>query len=153
MRKSWRYFIKALYRECSEIMGKNRNSYSKTDIEATFMRMKEDHMLNGQLKPAYNVQIAVENYYIVHTYISNDRTDYDTLIPVLKKHKNAFGFYPDDVTSDSGYCSEKNLLFLRQNGINPYIKLQTHDKMKTRAHKNDIGKHYNMRYAADEDCY
>ena len=44
------------YKECFEIMGKDRNSYSKTDLEATFMRMKEDHMLNGQLKPAYNVQ-------------------------------------------------------------------------------------------------
>lgn len=48
------------YKGCFEIMGKGRNSYSKTDLEATFMRMKEDHMLNGQLKPAYNVQIAVE---------------------------------------------------------------------------------------------
>ena len=56
------------YKECFEIMGKDRNSYSKTDLEATFMRMKEDHMLNGQLKPAYNVQIAVENYFIVHGY-------------------------------------------------------------------------------------
>lgn len=48
------------YKECFESMGKDRNSYSKTDVEATFMRMKEDHMRNGQLKPAYNVQIAVE---------------------------------------------------------------------------------------------
>ena len=72
------------YKECFEIMGKDRNSYSKTETwEATFMRMKEDHMLNGQLKPAYNVQIAVENYFIVHGYV-NDRTDYNTLIPVLK---------------------------------------------------------------------
>ena len=47
------------YKECFEIMGKDRNSYSKTDLEATFMRRKEDHMLNGQLKAAYNVQIAV----------------------------------------------------------------------------------------------
>jgi len=109
------------YKECFEIMGKDRNSYSKTHIEATFMRMKEDHMLNGQLKPAYNVQIAVENYFIVHTYVSNDRTDYDTLIPVLKKHKKAFGFYPDDVTADSGYCSEKNFLYLKEKHINPYI--------------------------------
>ena len=61
------------YKECFEIMGKDRNSYSKTDLEATFMRMKEDHMRNGQLKPAYNVQIAVENYFIIHSYISNDR--------------------------------------------------------------------------------
>ena len=53
-------------------MGKGRNSYSKTDLEATFMRMKEDHMLNGQLKPTYNVQIAVENYFIVHCYVSNE---------------------------------------------------------------------------------
>ena len=79
------------YKECFEIMGKERNSYSKTDLEATFMRMKEDHMLNGQLKPAYNVQIAVENYFIVHGYVSNDRTDYNTLIPVLEKHRYAFG--------------------------------------------------------------
>lgn len=60
------------YKECFEIMGKDRNSYSKTDLEATFMWMKEDHMLNGQLKPAYNVQITVENYFIVHGYVSND---------------------------------------------------------------------------------
>lgn len=78
------------YKECFEIMGKNRNSYSKTDIEATFMRMKEDHMLNGQLKPAYNVRIAVENYFIIHGYVSNDRTDYNTLVPVLEKHRRAF---------------------------------------------------------------
>ena len=46
------------YKECFEIMGKDRNSYSKTDLEATFMRMKENHMLNGQLKPAYNVPVS-----------------------------------------------------------------------------------------------
>ena len=98
------------YKECFEIMGKDRNSYSKTDLEATFMRMKEDHMLNGQLKPAYNVQIAVENYFIIQSYVSNDRTNYDTLIPVLEKHRKAFGEILEEVTADSGYCSEKNLL-------------------------------------------
>lgn len=56
-------------------MGCDRNSYSKTDIAATFMRMKDDHMMNGQPKPAYNVQIVVENYFIIHSYISNDRTE------------------------------------------------------------------------------
>ena len=94
------------YKECFEIMGKDRNSYSKTDLEATFMRMKEDHMLNGQLKPAYNVQIAVENYFIIHGYVSNDRTDYNTLIPVVDKHIKAFGEVLEEVTADSGYCSE-----------------------------------------------
>jgi len=101
-------------------------------------------MKNGQLKPAYNVQIAVENYFIIHTHISNDRTDYNTLIPVLEKHKAAFGRQLEEVTADSGYSSEQNLIYLKEEGIESYIKLQTHEKMKTRAYKNDIGKHYNM---------
>ena len=143
------------YKECFEIMGKDRNSYSKTDLEATFMRMKEDHMLNGQLKPAYNVQIAVENYFIIHTYVSNDRTDYNTLIPVIRKHHIAFGEKLKEVTADSGYCSEKNLLFLKENHIESYIKLQDHEKRKTRAYKEDIGKFYNMtsRIFEDEHYY
>lgn len=67
------------------------------------MRMKDDHMINVQLKPAYNVQIAVKNYFIIHTYISSNRTDYNTLVPVLEKHKAAFCQYPDETTADSGY--------------------------------------------------
>jgi len=139
------------YKECFEIMGKDRNSYSKTDLEATFMRMKEDHMLNGQLKPAYNVQIAVENYFIVHGYVSNDRTDYNTLIPVLEKHQKAFGSILEEVTADSGYCSEKNLLYLKEKGIESYIKLQDHEKRKTRAYAEDISKYYNMKVEVFED--
>ncbi len=139
------------YKECFEIMGTDRNSYSKTDLEATFMRMKEDHMLNGQLKPAYNVQIAVENYFIIHGYVSNDRTDYNTLIPVLNKHREAFGETLKEVTADSGYCSERNLLYLKEHKIDSYIKLQDHEKRKTRAYKEDIGKHYNMTYQIFED--
>ena len=139
------------YKECFKIMGKDRNSYSKTDLEATFMRMKEDHMLNGQLKPAYNVQIAVENYFIVHGYVSNDRTDYNTLIPVLEKHKKVFGEVLEEVTADSGYCSEKNLLYLKENKIDSYIKLQDHEKRKTRAYSKDIGKYYNMKTTVFED--
>ena len=139
------------YKECFEIMGKDRNSYSKTDLEATFMRMKEDHMLNGQLTPAYNVQIAVENYFIVHGYVSNDRTDYNTLIPVLEKHQKAFGSVLEEVTADSGYCSEKNLLYLKEKGIESYIKLQDHEKRKTRAYAEDISKYYNMKVEVFED--
>ena len=139
------------YKKCFEIMGKDRNSYSKTDLEATFMRMKEDHMLNGQLKPAYNVQIAVENYFIVHGYVSSDRTDYNTLIPVLEKHQKAFGSVLEEVTADSGYCSEKNLLYLKEKGIESYIKLQDHEKRKTRAYAEDISKYYNMKVEVFED--
>ncbi len=139
------------YKDHFEIMGNDRNNYSKTDIEATFMRMKDDHMRNGQLKPGYNVQIAVENYFIIHSYVSSDRTDYNTLIPVLKKHKAHLGFYPGELTADSGYSSEKNLTFLEEKKIKSFIKLQLHEKMKTRAYKNDIGKHYNMELVEDGD--
>ena len=139
------------YKECFEIMGRDRNSYSKTDLEATFMRMKEDHMLNGQLKAAYNIQIGVENYFIVQAYVSNDRTDYNTLIPVLEKHKNAFGEILEEVTADSGYCSEKNLLYLKDHKITSYIKLQDHEKRKTRTYTEEIGKYYNMKTQIFED--
>ena len=139
------------YKDCFEIMGSDRNSYSKTDLEATFMRMKEDHMLNGQLKPAYNVQIAVENYFIIHGYVSNDRTDYNTLIPVVQKHISVFKETLKEVTADSGYCSEKNLLFLKKHNIASFIKLQDHEQRKTRAYKENIGKHYNMTSRVFED--
>lgn len=137
------------YKESFEIMGQSRNSYSKTDIEATFMRMKDDHMMNGQLKPAYNLQVTVENYFIIHTHISDDRTDYNTLIPVLNKHNEHLDNYPKEVTADSGYCSEKNLMFLKRHDIDSYIKLQTYEKMKTRAYKTDISKYYNMTKVED----
>ena len=114
-------------------------------------RMKEDHMRNGQLKAAYNVQVAVENYFIIHGYVSNDRTDYNTLIPVLEKHRGAFGEVLEEVTADSGYCSEKNLLYLKENNIASYIKLQDHEQRKTRAYKEEIGKYYNMKYEVFED--
>ena len=137
------------YKESFEIMGHGRNSYSKTDLQATFMRMKDDHMMNGQLKPAYNLQVAVENYFVIHTYVSDDRTDYNTLVPVLKKHKKNLGQYPNEAIADSGYSSEKNLMFLQKHHVDSYIKLQAHEKMKTRAYKTDIGKYYNMKELED----
>ena len=73
------------------------------------------------------------------------------LIPVLEKHKKSFGFYPESTTADSGYCSEKNLLFLKEHDVTAYIKLQTHEKRKTRAYGEDIGKYYNMKRETFED--
>lgn len=133
------------YKDNYLLMGKNRNSYSKTDIDATFMRMKDDHMLNGQLKPAYNLQYSIENYFIIDVYVSNDRTDYNTLIPVLKKHDLMTKISLTSVTADSGYCSEVNLAYCKDNKIKPFIKLQTHETQKTRKYKNNIGKHFNMK--------
>ena len=65
-----------------EIFG-NRNSYSKTDTDATFMRMKDDHMKNGQLKAGYNVQLATEGQYALADDIFPNPTDTRTFIPFL----------------------------------------------------------------------
>ena len=70
---------------------KGRNSYSKTDKDATFMHMKEDYMRNGQLKPGYNIQAAVESEYIVGIDVSAERSDMRTLIPFLNKLNRNYG--------------------------------------------------------------
>ncbi|MEA3423387.1 MAG: transposase [Bacillota bacterium] len=132
------------YKNYFETMGTDRNSFSKTDIEATFMRMKEDHMRNGQLKAAYNLQFAVENYFIVHVHVSNDRTDYNTLIPIVEKHKVHFKGMLEEFIADSGYASEKNFVYLKENQIESFIKLQEHEKKKTRKYHENISKYYNM---------
>ena len=88
-----------------------RNSYSKTDYDATFMRIKEDPMLNGQLKPAYNVQMATSGQYILNYDIFQRPTDTKTLIPFLNKMKDeqTLGSY---IVADMGYGSEANYRFL-----------------------------------------
>lgn len=130
-----------------------RNSYSKTDPDATFMHMKDDHMRNGQLKPAYNVQIAVESEYVTGVGIFDDRNDIATLIPMLNNMKEKLGHKYLNVIADSGYESEENYLYLEANEQIPYIKPQTYEKWKKRNFKNDISKRENMRYEAESDFY
>ena len=102
-----------------------RNSYSKTDPDATFMRMKEDAMLNGQLKPAYNLQHGVDSEYITWLDISPRPTDTRTLIPFLKDMELYLPFKYQEIVADAGYESEENYLFLEENGQLAYIKPQT----------------------------
>lgn len=130
-----------------------RNSYSKTDPDATFMHMKDDHMRNGQLKPAYNVQIAVESEYVTGIGIFSDRNDIATLIPMISNMQEKTGQKYQNVIADSGYESEENYLFLESNNQAPYIKPQTYEKWKKRSFKNDISKRENMKYDAKSDLY
>ena len=90
-----------LYEQQLEIMGEGRNSYSKTDTDATFMRMKEDHMKNGQLKPGYNVQIAVNSEYIIGIEAFSNRTDVGTFIPFMRKLEREHRKRYEEVTADS----------------------------------------------------
>ncbi|MEI8033728.1 MAG: IS1182 family transposase [Chlorobiaceae bacterium] len=111
----------AEYAEKEHILGE-RNSFSKTDPDATFMRMKEDPMRNGQLKAGYNVQISTNNQFILHFSLHQKPTDTTTLIPHLESFKSQYGQMPDCVTADAGYGSEENYTYLEQSEITGYVK-------------------------------
>ena len=130
-----------------------RNSYSKTDIDSTFMHMKEDHMMNGQLKPGYNLQIGVEAEYITGAGVFSDRNDLHTLKPMLENMKEKCGHKYENVIADSGYESEEGYVYLDENHQQAYIKPQTYEKWKKKSFKNDISKRENMSYDAEKDEY
>ena len=130
-----------------------RNSYSKTDTDATFMRMKEDAMMNGQLKPAYNLQHGVDSEYVTWLDISPRPTDTRTLIPFLKDMGAYLPFKYQEIVADAGYESEENYLFLEGNDQLAYIKPQNYEISKTRKYRQDIGRMENMEYDEGADCY
>lgn len=130
-----------------------RNSYSKTDPDATFMRMKEDAMGNGQLKPAYNLQHGIDSEYITWLSIGPQPTDTTTLVPFLKDAQEHLKFKYKNITADAGYESEENYLFLETNGQLSYIKPANYETSKTRKYRNDIGKMENMGYDPASDTY
>jgi len=127
-----------------------RNSYSKTDHDATFMRMKEDHMRNGQLKPGYNVTVGVDSEYIVEAMVTQDRSDSKTLIPFMERIGR---FHYRNIVADAGFESEENYTHLEENGQLAFIKPSNYEKSKTRKYKSDIGRRENMGYDEQIDSY
>jgi len=105
-----------------------RNSFSKTDPDATFMRMKEDHMLNGQLKPAYNLQISTQEQFILNYTLHQTSTDYGTLPSHIEQYEALYNEKPKAIVADAGYGSDENYGILQQKGIEAYIKYNTFDK-------------------------
>lgn len=112
-----------------------RNSYSKTDPGATFMRMKEDYMRNGQLKPGYNVQVSTNNEFIVNYSLHPNPTDTRTLIPHLEQHKTLYKSLPEVQVADAGYGSEENYQYLDEQGIEAYVKHSQFDRQQKKNHK------------------
>ena len=147
-RKNWPGKL-AEYDEKEKIL-KGRNSYSKTDEDATFMRMKEDHMRNGQLKPGYNVQASTEKQYIINYTLGQTTSDTVLLKDHLGEHINSFGRSPEKLTADAGYGSEENYTFLEEQGIEAFVKYNYFDleqKQKTpNAFHSD-----NLHYDAKQD--
>lgn len=141
------------YERQEAILGE-RNSFSKTDTDATFMRMKEDHMKNGQLKPAYNVQVSTSNQFIVNYTIHPNPTDTTTLTAHLAQHEASFGKAPKVLVADAGYGSEENYALLEQKQTIAFVKYGMFDKEQN---KNHNSKHpfaaNKLFYNRDKDCY
>lgn len=130
-----------------------RNSFSKTDPDATFMRMKEDAMGNGQLKPAFNLQHGVDAEYITWLSIGPQPTDTTTLIPFLQDAEEYLKFKYSKIVADAGYESEENYRFLEKNGQTAFIKSANYEISKSRKYQNDIGRIENMEYDETKDSY
>lgn len=115
------------YKQQEEIL-QQRNSFSKTDTDATFMRMKEDHMLNGQLKPAYNLQISTNKQFILHYSLHPNPTDTKTLTPHVESFEKSYQKVPKELVADAGYGSHENYNLLKTKKIKAYVKYNYFDK-------------------------
>lgn len=125
-KKNWPSSMKKYYQQ-GRIL-KKRNSYSKTDQDATFMRMKEDHMRNGQLKPGYNLQISTNEQFILHYSIHSNPSDFKTLDPHLKSFEKHNKKLPKEVVADAGYGSYQNYRMLQRKKLDAYVKYNYFDK-------------------------
>lgn len=138
------------YEKHLEILGE-RNSYSKIDTDATFMRMKEDHMGNGQLKAGYNVQISTENQIITHYSTHQTSTDFTTLKTHLEGFKNNYGKQSAKVIADAGYGSEENYQLLEDKEIDFFVPYNMYRIEETRKHKNNLFHAQNLFYNHEQD--
>jgi hypothetical protein len=135
-----------------QILG-NRNSYSKTDPSATFMRMKDDHMKNGQLKPAYNLQIGTENQFFTHYDFFPNPADFFTFIPFNNGFKSRYHKMPKREVADSGYGSEENYEFMQNNDIESYVKYPLFHAEQKKKNKNNPFLVQNLHYNAEKDFF
>ena len=110
-------------------------------------------MRNGQLKPAYNVQIAVNSEYITGIDVFSNRTDFGTLVPFLKQLQNHHKDRYKEITTDAGYESLENYLFLEENGQLSFIKPANYETQKTKKFRQKLGRIENMSYDSEEDCF
>ena len=140
------------YDEQEKQMG-DRNSISKTDPDATFMRMKEDHMLNGQLKPAYNWQISTQEQFILGYTIHQTTTDTTTLQPHMESLEETLGQMPEILVADAGYGSEENYEYLESNGVEAFVKYNYFHKEQTKKWREDPARAENLHYNEQLDCF
>jgi transposase len=140
--------------EQQELLLAERSSYAKTDTDATFMRMKEDHMKNGQLKPGYNVQMGTENQYVLGYSVHQEPGDtscFKDHLQQLKKQRN--GELPANIVADAGYGSEENYDYLEDQQLGNYVKYNTFHKEATKKWRTDPTRVQNWHYDEESDSY
>lgn len=140
------------YERQQEILG-DRNSFSKTDEDATFMRMKEDHMKNGQLKPGYNVQISTERQFITNVTLHQEPTDTPTLKAHLDHFHQLYGIDPEVVVADAAYGSAQNYRDLEARGCTAYVKYNRFDQEQRRVRKDSPLRPTDFVYDSPSDTY
>jgi transposase len=128
-----------------------RNSYSKTDVDATFMRMKDDYMKNGQLKPGYNLQMGTEGQFVVGFSVHQRPGDPGCLVPHLTGVKDKLGRLPKNVIADSGYGSEENYAYLEQEKVRSYVKYNTFGKEQRTRYKPNPFAADQLKYDPEKD--
>lgn len=140
--------------EQQEAILAGRNSYAKTDHDATFMRMKEDHMKNGQVKAGYNIQMGTVNQYVVGFSVHQRPGDPGCLIPHLKETQpQRSGQQPQKIIADSAYGSEENYDYLEREKMAAYVKYNTfHQETKPR-HKPNPFAAEQMPHDAAQDAF
>lgn len=126
------------YAERIKICGNDRNSYSKTDHDATFMRMKRDHMGNDQLLPGYNIQCAVCDGFIAAFDVYQYASDMDCFQPLIERFQSLYGQYPEYPVADAGYGSYNNYLYCEEHGMEKFMKFTMYEKeSKNEKYRND----------------
>lgn len=143
------------YQKREEQLG-DRNSCSKTDPDATFMRMKEDHMRNGQLKLGYNIQVSSNDQYIIDYSVHQSSTDSGTLKPHLQSHQQLYGGMPEQLIADAGYGNEENYHYLEEAHIEGYVKDNYYDRDRNKTGKKGKAKRRGGRdveFASDQLPY
>lgn len=134
------------YAKHVEICGEGRNSYAKTDHDATFMRIKRDYMGNDQLLPAYNLQAAICDEYIAVVDVKPYASDQDCFVPLMEKFKGTYGHYPKYPVADAGYGSYNNYLYCEEHGMEKYMKFTMFEKeTKSEKHRTNPYRAANFR--------
>lgn len=137
------------YALAKEIMGE-RNSFSKTDPDATMMHMKYDYYNHTNVfKPGYNLQIGVNQGYIAYTYINADANDMKTYIPFLEGYKKCFSDYPKMTVADAGYGSFMNYTYAQKHDIRGIMKYSGYEKKKEKVNEKNRFQLIHMERAED----